>query len=134
MHNLVELKYTYEEISYTITKNSVEAFELLLEHVKPEDSNNDFEVNNIYNYQQLTNFVGCNISPSVLMSLVRRGLLYCDGKMNKRNYYAITDEIYDYYNNIYKPTKEKYKREMEEFFNKNRRKRHEENQLFSEES
>ena len=86
MHNLVELKYTYEEISYTITKNSVEAFELLLEHVKPEDSNNDFEVNNIYNYQQLTNFVGCNISPSVLMSLVRRGLLYCDGKMNKRNY------------------------------------------------
>ena len=46
-----------------------------------------------------------------LTALVKRGLLVCDGKCEGKNVYAITQEIYDYYKNVYMPTKEKYKNE-----------------------
>ena len=120
MVNIIKGKYVYEDVLYNATPKTIEAFECLLEHIKVEGKRWEYKVNNYYTSYSLCWHIGTTISSSVLSALVRRGMLVCGEKKEGRNTYMISDEIYDYYNKVYLPTKKKYQKEMEDF----RRNRH----------
>ena len=76
------------------------------------------EVDNIYYARDFARMFEMNIPAPTLTALVNRGLLYCDGKIGGKNAYAITEEIYDYYKNIYKPGLDKHEERMNRMANK----------------
>ena len=76
---------------------------------------NGIEVDNIYYARDFAQMFEMNIPAPTLTALVNRGLLYCDGKMGGKNVYAITEEIYDYYN---KPGLDKHEERMNRMANK----------------
>ena len=123
MSNYVSGKFTYEEVKCYSSEKTVEAFELIMEHISPKNSDSNFKVDYSYFACEIIDFVEKTIAPSVLSALVRRGLLIIDAKIDRKNYYAITQEIYDYYVNTYIPTKKAYLDELEEFYNRRNRRR-----------
>lgn len=118
MVNIVKGKYVYEDVLYNATPKTIEAFECLLEHIKVEGKRWEYKVNNYYTSYSLCWHIGTTIPSSVLSALVRRGMIVCGEKKEGRNTYMISDEIYDYYNEVYLPTKKKYQKEMKAFSRK----------------
>lgn len=104
------IKYLYSSLMMDLSEKSLYVFESLMEVVKPDGSGKEFEADNLYFAKQLGEFVGGTIHPSILKALVNRELLYCDGKVDGKNVYAIPSEVYEYYHNRYKPQKEEFER------------------------
>lgn len=122
MSNYVSGKFTYEEVKCCSSEKTVEAFELIMEHVSPKNSDSNFKVDYAYFACEISEFIEKTIAPSVFSALVRRGLLIIDGKIDRKYYYVITQEIYDYYVNTYISTKKEYLDELEQFYScRNRR-------------
>jgi hypothetical protein len=111
--DIVGSRYAYEDMDFLVPRKTLYVFECLMETVVPEGSNKEFEVNNLYYASQMGEFIGGKIPPATLTALVKRGMLNCNGKTEGKNVYSITNEIYDYYINCYRPTKEAYKRELD---------------------
>jgi hypothetical protein len=116
--NIVSGKYVYDDVICNTPEKTLYVFECLLDAVSPEGSRQEFEVNGLYYASQMGEFVGGKIPAATLTALVKRGMLNCNGKVEGKNVYTITEEIYDYYINCYKPTKEAYKREINEWRNR----------------
>lgn len=112
MIDFVEAKSKYMTVEHNTPEKAHFVFEALMEVISPEDSRKEFEVNGLYYAKQLGEFIGGTIPAACLTALVKRGLLHCDGKSEGKNYYAITNEIYDYYKSVYLPTKEEYMKKM----------------------
>lgn len=110
MANLVAGRYTYDETVGCITEKARYVWEELMECVNTDTLG--IELDNLYFAKNLGEMIGGTIPAAILTALVKRGMLHCDGKVEGRNAYAITTEIYDYYKNVYKPTKEAYEAEI----------------------
>lgn len=110
--DMVSGKYVYEDVTYNIMPKTLYVFECLLDAVAPNGSGKEFEVNSPYFAKQLSEFVGGKIPAAILTALVKRGMLQCQGKVDGKNVYSITEEIYEYYISCYRPTKEAYKAEI----------------------
>lgn len=108
MADFVAEKNEYKFVRCETPERTLYVFDCLLECISPEDTMKEFEVNGLYTAKKLGEFIGGSIPGATLTALVKRGLIHCDGKMNGLNYYAITDEIYDYYINTYSPGKKAY--------------------------
>ena len=104
MCNFVENKLCYISATNNTSNKAIFVFECLMEVIGP----NGIELDNVYYAKNLGEFIGGTIPPAILTALVNRGLLHCDGKCDGKNMYAITEEIYDYYNNIYMPSQKAY--------------------------
>ena len=115
MDNYVEMNYSYAIVKAETSANVLEVFERLMSAVSTP---NGIEVNNIYYARDFAQMFEMNIPAPTLTALVNRGLLYCDGKMGGKNVYAITEEIYDYYKNTYKPGLDKHEERMNRMANK----------------
>lgn len=103
MSNWVDEKWTYDDTTGKITNTARYVWEELMACV---NTNLGIELDNLYYAKNFSEMIGGKIPGATLSALVKRGLIHCDGKCEGLNMYAITTEIYDYYNNIYKPTKE----------------------------
>ena len=112
MADFVENMYVYDEVIANTEKKTLYCFECLMEVVNTPFG---IEVDMPYYAKQFAEMCGGTFPPASLTALVKRGLLHCDGKCEGKNVYAITQEIYDYYKNVYMPTKEKYKNELNNF-------------------
>ena len=112
MADFVEDMYVYDEVIANTEKKTLYCFECLMEVVNTPFG---IEVDMPYYAKQFAEMCGGTFPPASLAALVKRGLLVCDGKCEGKNVYAITQEIYDYYKNVYMPTKEKYKNELNNF-------------------
>ena len=110
MANLVDGRYTYDETVGCITEKTRYVWEELMECVNTDTLG--IELDNLYFAKNLGEMIGGTIPAAILTALVKRGMLHCDGKVEGRNAYAITAEIYDYYKNCYKPTKDAYKKSL----------------------
>ena len=110
MENMVEKNYSYEEVRAQTSNLILDVFEKLMENVKLSDS--DIKVDNLYIAQDFAAVIGRSIQSPTLQGLVNRGMLYCDGKLNGKNIYAITSDIYNYYQNIYKPGLEQHNNKL----------------------
>ena len=110
--DMVSGKYVYEDVTYNITPKTLYVFECLMEVVATKGSGNEFEVGSPYYASKLGEFVGGKIPAAILTALVKRGMLQCQGKVDGKNVYSITEEIYEYYINCYHPSKEAYKVEI----------------------
>lgn len=115
MDNYVEMNYSYAIVKAETSANVLEVFERLMSAVSTP---NGIEVDNIYYARDFVQMFEMNIPAPTLTALVNRGLLYCDGKMGGKNVYAITEEIYDYYKNTYKPGLDKAEERMNRLANK----------------
>ena len=112
MANFVEDMRTYDDVIINTSESVVKAFECVMEAV----ASNTLEQDELYTAAQMSNKASIALKSPVLTAMVARGLLHCDGKRNGKNVYAITEEIYDYYINCFKPSKEHYKNEMNAFW------------------
>ena len=112
MDNFVSMNYSYHSVRRNTSEKVMYVFERLMEIV---DESRGIEVDNLYHSPDFTRALGFNIPAPTLTALVNRGMLYCDGKVNGRNAYAITEEIYDYYKNTYKPGLNKYEKHMNKY-------------------
>lgn len=112
MTDFVENMYVYDDVIYNTEKKTLYCFERLMEVVNIPFG---IEVDTLYYAKQFAEMCGGTFPPASLTALVKRGLLHCDGKCEGKNVYAITQEIYDYYKNVYMPTKERYKNELNNF-------------------
>lgn len=115
MDNYVEMNYSYYIVKAETSENVLKVFERLMSAVSTP---NGIEVDNIYYARDFAKMFEMNIPAPTLTALVNRGLLYCDGKMGGKNVYAITEEIYDYYKNTYKPGLDKAEERMNRLANK----------------
>jgi hypothetical protein len=115
MENYVEKNYSYTSVKADTSENVLDVFERLMNIVATSDG---IEVDNIYYARDFSKRLGMNITAPTLTALVNRGLLYCDGKMGGKNIYAITEEIYDYYKNTYKPGLDKHEERLNRMANK----------------
>ena len=115
MDNYVEMNYSYNSVKAGTSEKVMFVFERLMEVVKVPHG---IEVDNLYYSTNFAEMLGGTIPAPTLTALVNRGLLYCDGKMGGKNVYAITEEIYDYYKNTYKPGLDKYEERMNRMANK----------------
>ena len=115
MDNYVEMNYSYADVKAETSANVLEVFERLMSAVSTPDG---IEVDNIYYARDFAKMFEMNIPAPIWTALVNRGLLYCDGKMGGKNVYAITEEIYDYYKNTYKPGLDKNEERMNRMANK----------------
>jgi hypothetical protein len=109
MANWVDEMYVYEETTGKITVKARYVWEELMDCV---NTSLGIELDSLYYSKNFTEMLGGTIPSSILTALVKRGLLHCDGKVDGLNAYSITTEIYDYYKNCYKPTKDAYKKRL----------------------
>lgn len=115
MTNFVEMNCSYGSVKAGTSENVMFVFEHLMEAVSIP---NGIEIDNLYYARDFAQMFEMNISAPILTALVNRGLLYCDGKIGGKNVYAITEEIYDYYKNTYKPGLDKHEERMNRMANK----------------
>ena len=115
MTNFVEMNCSYSSVKASTSEKVMFVFERLMEVVEVPHG---IEVNNLYYSSNFAEMLGGTIPAPTLTALVNRGLLYCDGKVDGKNVYAITDEIYDYYKNTYKPGLDKHEERMNHMTNK----------------
>ena len=115
MNNFVEMNDAYNSVKADTSEKVMFAFERLMEAV---EAPHGIEIDNLYCSTHFTEIVGSAIPAPTLIALVNRGMLHCDGKINDKNAYAITEEIYDYYKNTYKPGLDKYEERMSRMANK----------------
>ena len=109
MFNMVANKSRYAQIITDTSDKAVYVFEALLEAVQPENTVAEFVVEQDYYAKNLGEFIGGTIPAATLSALANRGLLYKDRELTtKKCVYAITAEIYEYYHNIYKPSREEF--------------------------
>ena len=105
MADFVKDMYVYDDVICKTEKKTLYCFECLMEVVNVPFG---IEVGSPYFAKQFAEMCGGTFPPASLTAL-------CDGKCEGKNVYAITQEIYDYYKNVYMPTKEKYKNELNNF-------------------
>lgn len=103
MANWIDDKWNYDDTVGKISDTARYVWEELMACV---DTSLGIELDSLYYAKNFGEMIGGKIPSATLTALVNRGLLHCDGKVEGINAYAITTEIYDYYKNIYKPTKE----------------------------
>ena len=115
MNNFVEMNYSYNSVKADTSEKAMFAFERLMEAVEMPHG---IEIDNLYCSTHFTEIFGSTIPAPILTALVNRGMLHCDGKVNGKNAYAITEEIYDYYKNTYKPGLDKHEERMNRMANK----------------
>lgn len=115
MTNFVEMNYSYSSVKASTSEKVMSVFERLMEAVEVPHG---IEVNSLYYSTNFTEILGSTIPAPALTALVNRGMLHCDGKVNGKNVYAITDEIYNYYKNTYKPGLDKHEERMNHMANK----------------
>ena len=115
MVNIVKNNYSYSSVKAGTSEKVMFVFERLMEAV---EESHGIEVNSLYYSNNFSEILGNNISAPTLTALVNRGMLYCDGKVNGKNSYAITEEIYNYYKNTYKPGLDKHEERMNSMANK----------------
>ena len=109
MTNHVENKSRYAQVITDLSDKAVYVFNCLLEAVKPENTVAEFVTEQQYYASKLGEYVGGTIPAATLTALANRGLLHKDREIStKKCVYAITNEIYDYYNNIYKPSETEF--------------------------
>lgn len=116
MANFVEDVYVYEDTTGKITDKARYVWEELMECV--DTGVLGIQLDSPYYAKNFNEMIGETIPPAVLTALVKRGLLHCDGKVDKLNVYVITTEIYDYYKNTYMPTKARYKADLNGHFSR----------------
>ena len=109
MADFVKNGYAYRDITYKTEKKTLYCFECLMEVVNVPFG---IEVGSPYFAKNFAEMCGGTFPPASLTALVKRGLLECDSKCEGKNVYAITQEIYDYYKNVYVPTRESYFNEL----------------------
>lgn len=109
MDNMVEMNYSYNSVKSSTSEKVMFVFERLMDAVEVPHG---IEVDNLYYASNFAEMLGGNIPAPILTGLVNRGMLHCDGKVNGKNAYAITTEIYDYYKNTYKPGLDKHEERM----------------------
>jgi len=109
MTNFVEMNYSYSLVKEGTSEKVMFVFERLMEVVEVPHG---IEVDNLYYSTNFTEMLGGTIPAPILTALVNRGMLHCDGKVNGKNTYMITKEIYDYYKNTYKPGLDKHEERM----------------------
>lgn len=107
--NFVDSHYKYETVMGNTTDKMLTTFCNMMDMVE----HNRIEVNKEYSSKNLSDIMNSNVQSATLTGLVKRGLLYCDGKFitgsaKGRNCYMITDEIWDYYITIFKPSMDDY--------------------------
>ena len=110
MENIVEMNRSYRYVKGTASEKVLFVFERLMEAVEVPHG---IEVDNLYYSSNFAEMLGGTISSPILTALVNRGMLHCDGKVNGKNAYAITEEIYNYYKNTYKPGLDEYEKRMD---------------------
>ena len=115
MTNFVEMNCSYSSVKAGTSEKVMFVFERLMEAVEVPHG---IEVNNLYYSSNFAEMLGGTIPAPTLTALVNRGMLHCDGKVDGKNVYAITDEIYDYYKNTYKPGLDKHEERMNRMANK----------------
>ena len=115
MDNFVEMNYSYSSVKAGTSEKVMFVFERLMEAVEVPHG---IEVDNLYYSTNFAEMLGGTIPAPILTALVNRGMLHCDGKVNGKNAYAITEEIYDYYKNTYKPGLDKHEEHMNAMANK----------------
>lgn len=115
MENIVEINGSYNYVKGITSEKVMFVFERLMEIVEVPHG---IEVNNLYYSTNFAEMLGGTIPAPILTALVNRGMLHCDGKVNGKNAYAITEEIYDYYKNTYKPGLDKHEEHMNAMANK----------------
>lgn len=115
MENIIEMNGSYNYVKSTTSEKVMFVFERLMEAVEVPHG---IEVDNLYYSANFTEMLGGTIPAPILTALVNRGMLHCDGKVNGKNAYAITEEIYDYYKNTYKPGLDKHEERMNAMANK----------------
>ena len=107
--NFVDSHYKYGMVASNTTDKMLTTFCNMMDMVE----HNRIEVNKQYSSKDLSDIMNSNVQSATLIGLVKRGLLYCDGKFisgasKGRNCYMITDEIWDYYITIFKPSQDDY--------------------------
>jgi hypothetical protein len=115
MDNFVEMNYSYGVVKAETSEKALFVFERLMEVVEVPHG---IEVDNLYYSTNFAEMLGGTVPAPILTALVNRGMLHCDGKVNGKNAYAITEEIYDYYKNTYKPGLDKHEERMNRMANK----------------
>lgn len=115
MNNFVEMNYSYNSVKADTSEKVMFAFERLMEAVEVPHG---IKINSLYYSTNFTKILGGTIPAPTLTALVNRGMLHCDGKVDGKNVYAITEEIYDYYKNTYKPGLDKHEECMNSMANK----------------
>lgn len=113
MDNMVEKNFSYERVRANSSDQVLFVFERLMESIELSQG---VKVDNVYYSYDFTPIIGDSIPAPVLVALVNRGMLACVGKINGKNAYAITNEIYNYYKNTYKPDLERYNERMNRAF------------------
>lgn len=116
MANFVEEVYIYNDTVGHITDKARYAWEQLMECV--DTGILGVQLNSPYCAKNFNEMVGGVIPSAILTALVKRGLIHCDGKVDGLNVYTITTEIFDYYKNVYVPTKETYKIDVSSHFSR----------------
>lgn len=107
--NFVDNHFKYESVMGNITDKMLTTFCNMMDMVE----HNRIEIDKQYSSKDLGDIMNSNVQSAILTGLVKRGLLYCDGKFitgsaKGRNCYMITDEIWDYYITIFKPSQDEY--------------------------
>jgi len=115
MDNFVEMNYSYGVVKAETSEKALFVFERLMEVVEVPHG---IKVDNLYYSTNFAEMLGGTVPAPILTALVNRGMLHCDGKVNGKNAYAITEEIYDYYKNTYKPGLDKHEERMNRMANK----------------
>ena len=115
MENIVKSNYSYSSVRAGTSEKVMSVFERLMEAVEEPHG---IEVDNLYSSNNFSEILGSIIPAPTLTALVNRGMLHCDGKVNGKNSYAITEEIYNYYKNTYKPGWDKHEERMSALANK----------------
>ena len=114
MENIVKNNYSYSSVKAGTSEKVMSVFERLMEAVE----GSHVEVNSLYSSINFSEILGSIIPAPTLTALVNRGMLHCDGKVNGKNSYAITEEIYNYYKNTYKPGLDKHEERMNSMTNR----------------
>lgn len=104
MENYVEAKYEYCEVKCGCNEKTLFVYETLMENV---DIPNGIDLNYSYYANNFAEIVGGYIPGAILTALVKRGLIGTDGKDQRlnKNIYYVSPEMYNYYKNVYKTSK-----------------------------
>ena len=117
MVDLVEKQYPYEDLICKCSDKTVYVYECIMELA---NVTNGLYLDYPYYAKELSEAVGGKIAPAILTALINRGMLGWGGKCEKLNCYVITEKMYNYYKNVYIPTKTAYKKQLENFTKRTR--------------
>lgn len=104
MINFVDNNVKYPAVVRNTTDKTLFVFDALMESVCV----NGIELDSLYYAKNLSEIIGGTIPNAILTALTKRGLLHCDGKCEGKNVYSITTEIYEYYVNVFQPSRDDY--------------------------